>query len=53
MIKGSTTLLTALHREMLAAGKIAVCRFIPRINSAPSFVALQAQVASPCRCECT
>ena len=34
---------TALYREMLAAGKTAVCRFIPRINASPSFVSLVAQ----------
>ena len=28
---------------MLAAGKTAVCRFIPRINASPSFVSLVAQ----------
>ncbi len=39
-IQGSTTVLTALYRELLAQSKAAICRFIPRVNSAPAFVAL-------------
>ncbi|PIK56415.1 putative X-ray repair cross-complementing protein 6 [Apostichopus japonicus] len=40
---GSTTLFNALLKKSLSRDVIAICRFIPRRNSAPQFVALLPQ----------
>lgn len=42
-IQGSTTLFNALLKKCLARDVVAICRFIPRRNSPPRFVALLAQ----------
>lgn len=43
-VQGSTTLFNALLKKSLSRDVIAICRFIPRRNSAPQFVALLPQV---------
>ena len=43
-IKGSTVAFTALLDRMLALDKIAICRWTPRANAPPKFVALLPQV---------
>ncbi|XP_062513142.1 X-ray repair cross-complementing protein 5-like [Corticium candelabrum] len=42
-IIGSTKLFNALLQQTLARDVIAICRFVPRVSSAPSFVALVPQ----------
>ncbi|XP_038067298.1 X-ray repair cross-complementing protein 5-like [Patiria miniata] len=43
VVKGSTSLFSALLQRCLARDVVAICRFIPRKNSTPFFVALCAQ----------
>ena len=43
VINGSTRLFTALLQKCLEREVIAVCRYVPRANTAPSFVALLPQ----------
>jgi len=42
-INGSTTAFAALHRAMIAADKIAICRMLARVGYQPRFVALLPQ----------
>ena len=44
VITGSTKLFTALLTRCLARDVVAICRYIPRANSPPSFIALVPQV---------
>eukprot|EP01133_Synstelium_polycarpum_P007225 gene7225-8394_t len=42
-IRGSTVTANALITRMLASDRVAICRFLPRSNTSPRFVALVAQ----------
>ena len=44
VIQGSGKLFTALLRQCLSRDVIAICRYIPRVNASPSFVAMVPQV---------
>ena len=47
VIQGSSKLFAALLRQCLARKVIAICRYIPRANASPVFVAMVPQVC-PC-----
>ena len=52
VIQGSGKLFTALLRQCLSRDVIAICRYIPRVNASPSFVAMVPQVHCYSDCYC-
>lgn len=44
VVVGSSVLFNALLTRLSALDKVAICRFIPRVNAAPRFVALLPQL---------
>ena len=46
-VSGSTTLFSALLSRSLARDVVPICRYIPRVNTPPRFVALLPQVKYP------
>ena len=51
VVQGSTTLFSALLQRCLAKDVVAICRYIPRKNTPPKFVALMPQVSESCSSE--
>ena len=50
VIQGSSKLFTALLRRCLRREVIAICRYIPRMNASPIFVAMVPQVCQFFHC---